>query len=39
MNNSELSLTDLENDLGILVSSDLELSQHINTTVERANRN
>jgi hypothetical protein len=38
MNNSELSVTDLEKDLGILVSSDLEWSQHINTAVGRANR-
>ena len=38
MNNSELSVTDLEKDLGILVSSDLEWSQPINTAVGRANR-
>ncbi len=38
MNNSELSVTDLEKDLGILVSSDLKRSQHINTAVGRANR-
>ena len=37
MNNSELSVTDLEKDLGILVSSDLEWSQHINTAVGSAN--
>jgi hypothetical protein len=37
MNNSILSVTELEKDLGIFVSNDLEWSQHVNTAVGKAN--
>jgi ribonuclease P/MRP protein subunit RPP40 len=38
MNNSILSETELEKDLGIFISNDLEWSQHVNTAVGKANR-
>jgi ribonuclease P/MRP protein subunit RPP40 len=37
MNNSILSVTELEKDLGIFVLNDLEWSQHVNTAVGKAN--
>ena len=38
MNNSTLSETDLEKDLGILTSSDMSWESHINAVVGKANR-
>ncbi len=34
MNNSILCVTELEKDLGIFVSNDLEWSQHVNTVID-----